>query len=68
MKPLNLQLRILKLLMEFLGNLSGLRVHLAKKELLLTCADSQLTYSLAAFIGLKSSSFPFTYLGRAASL
>jgi hypothetical protein len=63
LKPDIQQIRVLKLILDIYGQLSGMRMNLQKSELLITCTDISLVQQLAEEIGCKATDFPFQYLG-----
>lgn len=63
MKAQPQQLALLKVLLKFFGDLSGLRLNISKFKFLTTCSTTQQTQQLADVLGCKASEFPFNYLG-----
>jgi Reverse transcriptase (RNA-dependent DNA polymerase) len=55
LKPDIQQIRVLKLILDIYGQLSGMRMNLQKSELLITCTDISLVQQLAEEIGCKLS-------------
>jgi Reverse transcriptase (RNA-dependent DNA polymerase) len=62
LRPEDSQLRILKVILHIFEKLSGLRVNLAKSELIVTNASENQVAQLAQIMNCKTAKFPIQYL------